>query len=80
MHSDMFSCVMYNGYYSVLQGTRQGEVWSQFLYLVYFNSLLDQIEGSHFCAPSFADDMKRLSLSSKVLQEMTFSCLYKINH
>ena len=70
MHSKMYSCVMYNGYYSewfpVLQGTRQGGVWSAFLYLVYINSLLDQlvnsklgfqVKGSHFCAPSFADDI-----------------------
>ena len=80
MHSDIFSCVMYDGYYSVLQGTRQGGAWSPFLYLVYINSLLDQKKGSHFCAPSFTDDLTLLSLSSKALQEMTISFLYRTNH
>ena len=93
MHSDMYNCVMYNGYYSdwfpVLQGTRQGGVWSPFLYLVYINPLLDQLVnsklGSHCCAPSFADDMTLLSFSSKTLQEMiniiyTYSCLWRYQY
>ena len=87
MHRDMFSKVMYKGYFShwfpVLQGTRQGGVWSPFLYLVYIDALICelvcsnfgfQIEGLSLCAPSFADDMALLSLSCKALQKMINIC------
>ena len=48
---------------------------------MYIDSLIEQlvsstfgfqIEGLSLCAPSFADDMNLLSLSSKALQEMIF--------
>ena len=98
MHTGMYSCVMYNGFYSdwfpILQGTRQGGVWSPFLYLVYIDSLIEQlvnsnlgfqVEGSSLCAPSFADDMTLLSLSSKALQSMIdicyqYSCLWRYQY
>ena len=45
---------------------------------------MNAIEGSSFCAPSFADDMSLLSLSSKSLQDMInmchqYSCVFQYN-
>ena len=44
MHTDMYSCVMYDGFYSdwfpIIQSTRQGGVWSPFVYLIYINPLI----------------------------------------
>ena len=70
MYTDMFSCVRSRNYKSswfpVLQGTRQGGVISPFLYLVYINDLLYEIELSAlgFCiygiscgSHTVADDM-----------------------
>ena len=87
MHSDMRSCVLYNGFFSdwfpILQGTRQGGIWSPFLYLICINDLIDQLvksklgfqfEGVSFCAPSFADDMILQALSCKALQSMISIC------
>ena len=95
MHSDMKSRVLYKGFHSdwfpILQGTRQGGVWSPFLYLLYIDPLIEhlsnsnlgfQIEGTSYCAPSFADDMTLLALSSNSLQRMIdmyyrYSCLWR---
>ena len=70
MHIEMYSRVLHAGHYSdwfpVLQGTRQGGVWSPFLYLCYINDLIDILSKSNlglkisnydFCSPSFADDI-----------------------
>ena len=98
MYSNMYSSVVHRGFYSdwfpVLQGTRQGGVMSQVLYLVFINSLLEQlvysqlgfqIEGLHLCAPSFADDMTLLSLSITSLKTMIdicykYSCLWRYQY
>ena len=98
MHSDMRSCVLYNGFFSdwfpILQGTRQGGIWSPFLYVIYINDLIDQlvksklgfqIEGVSFCAPSFADEMTLQALSCKALQSMIsicyrYSCLWRYQY
>ena len=83
----MYSCVLYSGlqsdWFPILQGTKQGGVWSPFLYLLYINSLIVQLKDSNlglkiqdrdFCSPSFADDMTLLALSSKSLQSMMNIC------
>ena len=87
MHTDMFSCVMMNGYKSdwfpVLLGTAQGGAWSPFLYLIYINDLivkLTEIAGGLSignicsCAPTVADDMLLLSISITGLQSMIDTC------
>ena len=98
MHCNMYSCVMYKGHLSdwfpVLQGTRQGGVGSPFLYLMYIDSLIEQLVSSNLgfqiewfslCVPSFADDMTLLCLSSKALQEMIsicyrYACLWRYQY
>ena len=83
----MFSCVFYKGltssWFPVLQGTRQGGVWSPFLYLCYINELIDKLISSrkglciddvHLGVPSFADDMCLVSLSNNGLQSMINEC------
>ena len=49
------------------------------------NIKMKAIEGSSFCAPSFADDISRLSLSSKSLQDMInmchhYSCVWRFQY
>ena len=98
MRNDMYSYVMYNGIYSdwfpVLQDTRQGGVWSLLLCLLNINSLIEQLEisnlgfqvlGCSVCAPSFADDLTLIALSSKALPEMIlicykYSCLWRFQY
>ena len=98
MHSNMSSCVLYKGHYSswfpVLQGTRQGGVWSPFLYLCFINGLIEilvdtnlgfSIGTNSYCAPTVADDMLLLSLSRKSLQSLVdkcyqYSCLWRYQY
>ena len=89
MHSNMYSCVMYKGNFPdcfpVLQSTKQGEVWSPFVYSLIeqlsSSNLSFQIEGSCLQAPSFADDMALLSLQSNALQEwINIACLWRYQY
>ena len=88
MYTDMFSCVRSRNYKSswfpVLQGTRQGGVISPFLYLVYINDLIYEIELSAlgFCiygiscgSPTVADDMLVGAYSVNCLIQMLVLCL-----
>ena len=83
MYTDMFSCVKGRGYKSawfpVRQGTRQGGVISPFLYLIFINEVLYDLEaaGLGFCLygiscgfPTVADDMLVGSYSVAGLEEM----------
>ena len=98
MHNNMSSCVLYKGFYSdwfpVLQGTRQGGVWSPFLYLCFINGLIENlvklnigfsIANNSLCAPTVADDMLLLSLSRNSLQIMLnecyrYSCMWRYQY
>ena len=88
MYTDMFSCVRSRGYKSfwfpVLQGTRQGGVISTFLYLIYINDLIYEIELSAlgFCiygiscgSPTVADDMLVGAYSVWCLIQLLSLCL-----
>ena len=88
MYTDMFSCVRGRGYKSawfpVRRGTRQGGVISPFLYLIFINELLYDLEaaGLGFCLygiscgfPTVADDMLVGSYSVAGLEEMLAICL-----
>ena len=88
MYTDMFSCVRNRGHKSswfrILQGTRQGGVISPFLYLIYKNDLLYEIEASAlgFCmydincgSPTVADDMLVCSFSVNGLIQILVLCL-----
>lgn len=87
MYTCMFSCVRSRSYKSVWfpvrQGTRQGGVISPFLYLLYINGLLYELELSDlgFCIygvscgfPTVADDMLVGSYSKIGLQNMLQIC------
>ena len=88
MYTDMFSCVrsrnFKSSWFPVLQGTCQGGVISPFLYLVYQNDLIYEIELSAlgFCiygiscgSPTVADDMLVGAYSVNCLIQMLVLCL-----
>lgn len=87
MYTDMYSCVKCQGHrshwFQVLQGTRQGGVLSPFLYLLFINDLLYQLESSglgfciydiNCCCPTVADDMLLASYSKTGLDKMMNIC------
>ena len=88
MYTDMLSCVRSHNYKSswfpVVQGTRQGGVISPFLYLVYINDLIYEIElsalglciyGISYGSPIVADDMLVGAYSVNCLIQMLVLCL-----
>ena len=81
MYRNILSAVNINrkrsNWFPVLQGVRQGGVLSTFLFLVYLDDLLNELEssnkGSHIgfincCCPTYADDMVVLANSPNALQ------------
>ncbi len=87
LYDGMVSCVRNRGYESdwlpVLQGTRQGGVCSPFLYLVFIDQLICNLESSglglsmhdiNLSCPTVADDMVLMSLSKSGLQRMLNIC------
>ena len=81
MYRNILSAVNMNkktsSWFPVLQGVRQGGVLSTFLFLVYLDDLLNELErskrGSHIgvincCCPTYADDMVVLANSPDALQ------------
>lgn len=88
MYTDMHSCVRGRGFKSdwfhVCQGTRQGGVLSPFLYLLFINELIYELEATGLgffvydtcCGvPTVADDMVVGSFSKHGLQNMLAICL-----
>ncbi len=82
-YTDIFSSVRVNGYssrpFKLKQGVRQGGVLSSFLYLVYINDLLKELEESELGAcicdlktgnPTLADDITLIAMSPLSLQMM----------
>ncbi|VDI79669.1 Hypothetical predicted protein [Mytilus galloprovincialis] len=86
-YSDITSAVYVNEHVSVpfkvQQGVRQGGVLSTFLYLVYINDLLNELElvgtanisNIHTSNPSFADDVVCIGTSPQRLQ-ILLNCAY----
>ncbi|MEW8545051.1 MAG: reverse transcriptase family protein, partial [Candidatus Thiodiazotropha sp.] len=83
MYKDILSAIYINkrqsSWFPVFQGVRQGGVLSTFLFLVYLNDLLHDIENSHKGAhigtlncscPTYADDMSLLANSPDALQAL----------
>ena len=67
----------------IQQGTRQGSIWTPFLYTVLFDGLLKQLVDSKFglkindvslCAPTQADDIVLMSLTKNGLNELLKLC------
>jgi len=72
--------------FHIAQGTRQGSIWSPFMYTIYINELLTNLCQSLFglkinnipmCAPNQADDIVLLSLTKDGLNEhLNICCTY----
>jgi len=87
MYDSMASCVSNQGLTSncfpILQGTRQGGKSSPYIYLVYIDGLIKELEKSghglslyclNMSCPTVADDMVLISLSRNGLQQMLNLC------
>ena len=92
MYTGMSSCVRGRGFksdwFDVRQGTRQGGVISPFLYLLFIDELIYELEKAGlgllvyaiFCGcPTVADDMLLSSFSKKALEKMLAICLKYAN-
>ena len=92
MYTDMSSCVRGRGFksdwFQVRQGTRQGGVISPFLYLLFINELIYELEkaGLGFLVygiscgfPTVADDMLVGSYSKRALEMMLAICFKYAN-
>ena len=98
LYKGMTSCVKFHGcksdWFPILQGTRQGGVISPFLFLVYFNDLLYELErsGLGICiynlalsSPTVADDMLVASFSKAGLDGLMricfiYACIWRFLH
>ena len=69
--------------FHIAQGTRQGSIWSPFMYTIYINELLTNLCQSLFglkinnipmCAATQADDVVMLSLIKDELNELLKIC------
>ena len=88
LYEDMFSCVRSQGiesdWFPVKQGTRQGGCLSPYLYLVFGNDLLDELNKCAYCFmmygiqcgfPAYADDLLLLSLLKRGMDCLMDICL-----
>lgn len=88
LYTGMSSCVRHQGcksdWFPILQGTRQGGVISPFLYLIFLNDLLYELEASglgmcfynvDLSCPTVADDMLVESYSKAGLEGLINICL-----
>ena len=87
LYTDFTAQVLYDGSFSrafdVLQGTEQRRIIAPFMYKVYINGLLTEINSHSFAtvinrvtlfSPSFADDISFLSLYPSFLQTFMGDC------
>ena len=87
MFENIYSCVRSQGQSSdwlpILQGTRQGQVMSPYLYLIFINDLMNKLDqsniglkisGTGYCCPTSADDMVLCSLTKNGLEQLMFIC------
>jgi hypothetical protein len=87
MFKNVYSCVKSQGltsdWFPVLQGTRQGQVLSPVLYLIFINDLMNRLEASKYCfkiqnlsygCPTHADDMVLVSLTKHGLENLIDIC------
>jgi hypothetical protein len=87
-----YSCVKSQGYTSdwfpILQGARQGQCLSPFLYLIFIKRLMEEMDSSQHCfklgtlkygCPTFADDMVIISNTKRGLDTLMDRC-YRNSH
>ena len=69
--------------FSIHQGTRQGSIWSPWLYIVFINDLLNLIEKSKYgfkmdnvslSGPTQADDIVLMSLTKNGVNKLLMMC------
>ena len=87
MFENVYSCVKSHGqtsdWFPILQGTRQGQVMSPYLYLIFINDLMDKLDkspyglkinDSGYGCPTSADDMVLSSLTKNGLEQLMSIC------